>query len=746
MLDILPETPLALGVSMGLVALMAACSLRRWSAWALAGALAAACAAWVFALGGAQTLTEMGSALLLRAEGFRAAVPFVARETALTLAALSALLGFALTREKAGMVPALMGLILVLLILWLSGMERALPCTAPGVAAVLLLIIRERHGSGVPGRAWPVVAVLTALTFLLSPFGALPSTPVKESADALRQRILDLFFFTQPRNVFSLADEGFYPQGGGQMGGPAAPTDHPVMTVQTPRTAYLRGSVRNTYTGRDWRDTTGGRRYLWVSPRWRSLREGLFDAALPAGSLTENTLLTPSAVSVEMAAANVSSLFTPQRVRQLTVGGDLVPYFNNATEVFVTRDQRAGDSYTVSAPLAVGGDSGLEAILAACEHQAEAPDDAFLNLYTALPGHLQEQVYTLARQAVQGQTTAYGKALAIRDWLRASFRYTLDAPWQPEDADFVTYFLLTTGEGYCVHFASAMTVLCRMAGLPARYVEGYLAQPGADGVAYVTGLDAHAWTEVFFPGYGWLTFDATPPQTSPEEAAGHPDEPEDSSGEPEGEEPPPPETPDGTDDPGETPPPTDGESGDTPTPTPAPTATPEPQPSPDSTDGDDDADSPGGGSSPEETPQPGADSRTSPWLWVLLALLLAAALVALRLRLTSPARLAAKAGDSAWFVWFTALAQMLTAAGLPREKHETPAAWLSRADASGLFGPSLSPLGETASAVLYGHMPPTGAETAAAADICRQVWSGLNRRQKLRLLLRRLRHGLPQAR
>ena len=51
-----------------------------------------------------------------------------------------------------------------------------------------------------------------------------------------------------------------------------------------------------------------------------------------------------------------------------------------------------------------------------------------------------------------------------------------------------------------------------MAGLPARYVEGYLAEPNENGEALVTGLDAHAWTEVYFSGFGWLTFDATPGQ------------------------------------------------------------------------------------------------------------------------------------------------------------------------------------------------------------------------------------------
>ncbi|MEG2702003.1 MAG: transglutaminase-like domain-containing protein, partial [Clostridia bacterium] len=87
--------------------------------------------------------------------------------------------------------------------------------------------------------------------------------------------------------------------------------------------------------------------------------------------------------------------------------------------------------------------------------------------------------------------------------LQRFYRYSLTPASPPENQDFVTYFLYVGKEGYCTYFASAMTVLCRMADLPARYVEGFLAQPTGDGSAYVTGLDAHAWTEVYFEGFGW---------------------------------------------------------------------------------------------------------------------------------------------------------------------------------------------------------------------------------------------------
>lgn len=61
--------------------------------------------------------------------------------------------------------------------------------------------------------------------------------------------------------------------------------------------------------------------------------------------------------------------------------------------------------------------------------------------------------------------------------LQRYYRYTLTPDVPPDSQDFVTYFLYVGKEGYCTYFASAMTVLCRMAGLPARYVEGFVAQP-----------------------------------------------------------------------------------------------------------------------------------------------------------------------------------------------------------------------------------------------------------------------------
>ena len=161
-------------------------------------------------------------------------------------------------------------------------------------------------------------------------------------------------------------------------------------------------------------------------------------------------------------------------------------------------------------PLFVAGDSGLNRIIEASASFDDPAYEAIASTYTVLPSHLEQPVYDLASGIASAGLTPYDKAMAIQSWLSRSFRYTLDVQPQPENEDFVTFFLMTSKEGYCTYFASAMTVLSRMAGLPARYVEGYLAEPDENGRATVTGRSGHAWTEIYFKGFGWLTFDATP--------------------------------------------------------------------------------------------------------------------------------------------------------------------------------------------------------------------------------------------
>jgi hypothetical protein len=137
---------------------------------------------------------------------------------------------------------------------------------------------------------------------------------------------------------------------------------------------------------------------------------------------------------------------------------------------------------------------------------------ALLKHYTRLPAGVPERVFALARQLTATGATPYDEALAIEQFLRTSYVYTLDLAQPPSGLDVVDYFLFDLKRGYCDYFASAMVVLARSAGLPARLVVGY-AGGSADvktGGWLLSAADAHAWVEVYFSGVGWVEFDPTP--------------------------------------------------------------------------------------------------------------------------------------------------------------------------------------------------------------------------------------------
>jgi len=141
--------------------------------------------------------------------------------------------------------------------------------------------------------------------------------------------------------------------------------------------------------------------------------------------------------------------------------------------------------------------------------------------YLSLPDELPFRVRQLALDLTAVQPNPYDRALAIESYLR-QFPYTLDLGAPPAEHDVVDYFLFDLKKGYCDYYASAMVVLARAAGLPARLVVGYasgLYDP-QQAIYKVTEADAHAWTEVYFPGYGWVEFEPTGGRPPIERAGG----------------------------------------------------------------------------------------------------------------------------------------------------------------------------------------------------------------------------------
>jgi transglutaminase-like putative cysteine protease len=131
--------------------------------------------------------------------------------------------------------------------------------------------------------------------------------------------------------------------------------------------------------------------------------------------------------------------------------------------------------------------------------------------YLQLPESLPERVRVLAEELTRDHVRDYDKIKAIETFLSTTYNYTLNTQFLMPGEDFVDNFLFELRDGYCTHFASAMAVLSRCAGIPAKYVEGYILPPSPieKDTYNVTNAEAHAWVEIYFEGYGWKRFEPT---------------------------------------------------------------------------------------------------------------------------------------------------------------------------------------------------------------------------------------------
>lgn len=131
--------------------------------------------------------------------------------------------------------------------------------------------------------------------------------------------------------------------------------------------------------------------------------------------------------------------------------------------------------------------------------------------YLAVPPTTTAETIRLATDLASGATSTYATVQAYESWLAANVQYDLNAPLPDPGEDAVHDFLFDSRRGFCEQIASALTVMLRTQGIPARLTTGYV--PGerdvVTGVFEVRASDAHAWVEVWFPETGWQAFDPT---------------------------------------------------------------------------------------------------------------------------------------------------------------------------------------------------------------------------------------------
>ncbi|HJP40530.1 MAG TPA: transglutaminase domain-containing protein, partial [Dehalococcoidia bacterium] len=158
--------------------------------------------------------------------------------------------------------------------------------------------------------------------------------------------------------------------------------------------------------------------------------------------------------------------------------------------------------------------NSVGSISVASEEQLQGAGTAYpdwvAERYLQLPSDLPERVREEARQVVAGTTSSYDQAVAIEDYLR-QLPFDLSVEAAPPGRDVVDFLLFDLQAGYFDYQASAMAVMLRSLGIPARIAVGYVLDPEDEIQSRYTVRkdDAYAWVEVFFPEYGWINFNPT---------------------------------------------------------------------------------------------------------------------------------------------------------------------------------------------------------------------------------------------
>ncbi len=353
------------------------------------------------------------------------------------------------------------------------------PLAAVLFAAELIFLILYQHGSLDSRRSAAWVTVMTVSIFSVTYF----MPPVFKPFEVSEAQSLASVLFKN----YTAGKDGEAGTDYVELGGPREADKTIVMEVISPESTYLRGKVYDEYNGKGWYKS---------QYRWRSNQDDSHIDPDFAGQISYRTVVQ-EITKINM-GETIYAAYTPV---WLDLGSDSEYYMDDDREI------RSGSpnekKYEVTSAIPYVGFDKLR------KSGYNYPKN--VERYLQLPQELPERVGELAGAITKDSNNPYDTAFALQKYLK-SLDYKLDVPKTPADRDFTDYFLFDLKQGYCTYFATAMAVMLRTQGIPARYVEGYAmpAQPDSGTIYYIGKSMAHAWVEVYFNGFGWMSFDPTP--------------------------------------------------------------------------------------------------------------------------------------------------------------------------------------------------------------------------------------------
>ncbi|MCK6628376.1 MAG: DUF3488 and transglutaminase-like domain-containing protein [Anaerolineae bacterium] len=299
------------------------------------------------------------------------------------------------------------------------------------------------------------------------------------------------------------------------LGGPRRLTNEPVMNVKVEGLGrYWRATVYDEYTGFGWRNNDSDSAGFGPGT---ALSLPFFEARVP---VTQTYTFYRDQATVLYALGQVTSLDRSAKVTFNALPREEIiqvnrpvwpdigePWVEEITYIRSNAALESGESYQVVSAVSQAGVSQLQA--------AGVDYPAWIKArYLQLPSNVTERTRALAHELADPHDNAYDKARAIEAYLRREIKYNEKLTAPPPGVDRVDYILFEAKEAYCDYYASAMIVMLRSLGIPARFAVGFAQGTfnAEQNVYQVVNADAHSWVEVYFPQYGWIEFEPTASQ------------------------------------------------------------------------------------------------------------------------------------------------------------------------------------------------------------------------------------------
>lgn len=275
-----------------------------------------------------------------------------------------------------------------------------------------------------------------------------------------------------------------------------------IMRVRAKGGRYWRAMVYHTYDGRGWSNTD--EQFALAEAGDPLPREGEYNMRQ---TLQQAIALAVPSGGQLFAASQPVEFDRPVEARLSFI--DSPQNSQAAVTAINTRPPLGpGDSYQVLSSLTIADFQSLRGA------GTEYPDWV-RQRYLQLPQKLPQRVVDLASRITADSDNPYDKAAALESYLRRIV-YNERIPNPPPGRDLVDWFLFDLRQGYCDYYASAMVVMARSMGIPARVAVGFARgeYDPAEGIYTVRAWDAHTWVEIYFPGYGWVEFEPTAAEPS----------------------------------------------------------------------------------------------------------------------------------------------------------------------------------------------------------------------------------------